>query len=233
MLDCTIDHAGTIPSRPNRRRLDRTRARLIIGFFFLATMGMDVCAAADEPSANGGNAKQLQVRAPKVTYAILGHRYSYETLTAAYHQVRFNYVVHPITQERISPAAIGATRFTGRVKLVTGTGVWTKNPDACITRYRGALPVSNDPVDAMVIRHRTAWVSIRDEYHELVSIPHFADVTMTFNDFVFFLRNGFHFPEVPQLRTQDGRRRLFSIRSTKGSKVQEMLESQSQSSSSY
>ena len=115
---------------------------------------------------------------------------------------------------------------TGKVELATNARILlhtTVGNRVAVLGYRGTFPMKGDDVACMVIRSGAETYSMRNKDREVIAVPQYRDVTMTFAEMVAFIRNGQHFPEAPELNTQPGRKGLFSTDRTPGSKVEQHL----------
>lgn len=166
----------------------------------------------------------VTARATEPTYPSLGQVYSHSMLTSAFSRMVTLYVVDPMSQECRPARQLRAVPIRSEVERLAGNRLWLKSvngPRIAIIGYRGALPTAGQPIKLMAMPTTPATVSTRDKDRQVISVRQYRDVTMTFDEFVGFLRNGYHFPEQPELMTEPGRRRLFSTERTRGNKVKE------------
>lgn len=159
-------------------------------------------------------------------YSGLGQLYSHALLTGAYAKVWDKYVVDPDSHGCEPAAVMQATPLQGQLERIAANRLFMLTLDGqrvALAGYRGSASDSNTAINCMVIRAGSRTISARDKNREVMAIAQYRDVTMSFMDFVGFLRLGFHFPEAPELMTQAGRRRLSATDRTNGSKVDEYL----------
>ena len=165
------------------------------------------------------------VEAAEISYPCLDKVYTHSALTAAHAKVVRLYAVDPISQECRRAGELKAFPLQGKAKINTSSRLWVQSNSGQLTAimgYRGPLLATNQPVMCMVYPARSPTVSVNDLTNGVIALPQYMDVTMQLTDFVSFLRNGFHFPEAPELGTRPNRRRLFSTERIKISKVEQL-----------
>ena len=167
--------------------------------------------------------------AAEISYPCLDKVYTHSVLTAAHAKVVRLYAVDPISQECRRAGELKEFPLEGKARINTSSRLWVQNKNGqlnAIMGYRGPLLATNQPVLCMVYPARSPTISVNDVKNGVLALPQYIDVTMHLADFVGFLRNGFHFPEAPELGTRPNRRRLFSTERIKGSKVEQIRNEQ-------
>lgn len=164
--------------------------------------------------------------ATQVVYTAYGNTHPQPVLEQAYARLRRLYVLDVDSRQCVPASTIGAELVEGKVELATNARILlhtTVGNRVAVLGYRGTFPMKGEDVACMVIRSGAETYSMRNKDREVIAVPQYRDVTMTFAEMVAFIRNGQHFPEAPELNTQPGRKGLFSTDRTPGSKVEQHL----------
>ena len=171
---------------------------------------------ADTPKSN----------ATPVVYTAYSHEFPQSVMDNAYARLCRIYVLDLDSRQCVSAKNVGAEWIEGKVELSTNARLLIRanaGNRIAVLGFRNSIPKAGAAVSCMAVRSGAVSFSIRNKDREMISIPQYRDVTMTFNEFVGFLRNGQHFPETPELYTRPGRKRLFATERTLGSKVEQLL----------
>ena len=171
-----------------------------------------------------------------VVYNVQGRIFYEDQLREAYQTVMPIYGIDLDSRQCKTLGSMGGQILDGTAVQTVGNRLWIQASDGrrvAIQGHRSGLPVAGESIHCAVIRPKSATLSIRDRFRRKSSAPQYTDVTMTYSDFVQFLRRGQHFPEVPQLGTRAGRKGMFSTRRANVNKVQDILADRSTNSASY
>lgn len=149
------------------------------------------------------------------TYSVLGREIPGDVMRKAYKKLFPRYIVDPTSRGCVSAKSKGATALQGVVENVSGQHVIIRTDTdlVAIREFRGPRPPVGESVSLMVIPSGTATHSYRTEGAPRTSIPQCTDVSMSFDEFATFLRDGQHFPEARELKTRANQKGLFGRKS--------------------
>ncbi|MBU0679285.1 MAG: hypothetical protein KJ626_14380 [Verrucomicrobia bacterium] len=155
-------------------------------------------------------------------YPIFGRVWTEEELREAYEKVWRLYVVDQSSRMILYHWERGAFLLSGSIK--------DRAPDRrLIIESGGKLAAvqceelitwrSGDTIELMVREAGTPQFSYKTEAGTRESLPQYADLTLSFRDFVRSLRRGQHYPELPELGTKANRKGLFRTERVKTNSI--------------
>ncbi len=189
------------------------RWNLRCGIAGLLLFGMSPFIPAQIPSA------------PARTYPVRGKMWPEADLRAAYQKIRPYYAVTPGSRRLVPAGELKAFPLRGKVRDRIRSGrLLVESADGrlvAIQSDRPAEPVADSQLDLMVCLNGTPWLSYESSADRRRSLPFYLDVTVSFEEFVTSLQRGYHFPEAPELGTQDSRKGLFRTKRVHGNVVED------------
>ena len=160
-----------------------------------------------------------------VRYPVGGKMWPESELRAAYVKVRTFHVVDPGRQQVVPAGAQRAFPLQGKLRdrIRAGRLVVESADGRMVAVQCDPLVASafGEEVDLMVCPAATPWLSYEPSTDRRRSLPFFQDVTLPFAVFVTALQRGYHFPEAPELGTQEGRKGRFRTERVKLNKVED------------
>jgi hypothetical protein len=160
-----------------------------------------------------------------VSYPVGGRMWPEAELRAAYDKVRPFYVVDPGSQQVVPAGSQRAFPLQGKLRdriragrLVVESADGRMVAVQCDPLVASAL---GEQVDLMVCPAATPWLSYEKSTDHRRSLPFFQDVTLSFAAFVTSLQRGYHYPEAPELGTQESRKGRFRTERVKINKVED------------
>gem|GEM_PF-4115119 len=160
-----------------------------------------------------------------VRYPVGGKMWAETELRTAYAQVRTFHVMDPGSQQVVPAGPQGAFPLRGRVRdrIRAGRLVVESEDGRMVAVQCDPLVASalGEQVDLMVCPAATPWLSYEPSADRRRSLPFFHDVTLSFAAFVTSLQRGYHYPEAPELGTQENRKGRFRTERVKINKVED------------
>jgi len=198
-----------------------TRRRMGLGITL--AVGLSAAAVCAQDEASGPSPERV---------AFGGKEWPAELVRQAYEKVWMRYVSLPPLSRIVPAKSVGATRVEGVVTgLASGRRVIIQHGNqVCAVMLRGTtMPVVGAKVRLMVVAAGAEQFSYERGADSRVSLPHYVDVTMSYEDFVRHLRRGGHFPEAPELGTKPGRMGLFQLGRGERNKVEGLIREREES----
>lgn len=193
--------------------LSNTRWNLRCGIAVLLLVGAAPLIRAQTPPA------------PGLTYPVRGKMWPEADLRAAYQKIRPHYAVTPGSRRIVAAGELKAFPLQGKIRDRIRSGrLLVDSTDGRLVAVQSDHPVvdvAGSPLDLMVCLNGTPWLSYESAADKRRSLPFYLDVTVSFEEFVTALQRGFHFPEAPELGTQDSRKGLFRTKRVHGNVVED------------
>jgi len=169
------------------------------------------------PSAIGWNAAMLAkaaTNAPPVP--VLGHNVDEKTLRDAYAKLWKRYAIRTVSHELVKLREADAFVVQGyalrieagkRLLIAESEGEDAAPTSCVITRFPYGGPLGKR-VSFVAIKPCGDQYFLPHDWPDYQGLPIYYDGTMTYDDFISYLRAGAHFPEAPELDTQPNRHGL-------------------------